>query len=115
MKKLLIAFLILIPFVGNAQALKFDSGVVYDGSGFKLAATTPLYPLTKDNKWWFEAVAAMKPDSNEQLWVGCGVSYNFKFQTGFVTSLRAGFTSNVLRESINKTQALAYVGVGVRF
>jgi len=115
MKKLLIALLVLVPVVSNSQGLKFDSGIAYDGKGFKIAATTPLVPLTKDGKVWFEAVAAMKPAANEQLWVGMGLSYNYKFDTGPIVSLGVGLTSNILRESFDKSMSLFYVKAGLRF
>lgn len=114
MKKLLL-LLSLIPVVGNAQGLKFDSGIAYDGKGFKIAATTPLAPLTKDGKVWFEAVAAMKPAANEQLWVGMGLSYNYKFDTGPIVSVGFGLTSNILRESFDKSMSLFYVKAGLHW
>ncbi len=123
MKTLLLS-IALVPGIVLAQS-NMDSSLVFDGKGIKVASSKELAPLSYNQTPWmaklgitkfsFEAVAAMKPDTNEQLWVGMGVGIYLKPWGAVTPSLRAGFTSNILRESFDNTQALWYFGAGIRF
>lgn len=123
MKKLIL-LLALVPCIGLSQA-QFDTGLLFDGKGIKLSAAREIAPLSYKQSSWMKAltierfglelVAAMKPDTNEQLWTGMGIVAWLKPLGAVTPCIRAGFTSNILRESFDNTQALWYIGAGIKF
>jgi hypothetical protein len=125
MKKLILGAALFAATIASASAqTTIDSGVLWDGQSVKIAVTKEIASLSyAPAPWmgklgiesaWLVGVAAMQPDSGAELYTGLGVDVWLR-KTGDVQfTLGFGFTSNILRQSIDSTQAIWYVKVGMR-